>query len=56
MFRIVNSHQGMPIDLTNTLVVGKFTVANETLEGVFLPNNSMNIHHRTLKPSAMCFY
>ena len=32
------------------------TVASETLEGVFLPDNSMNIHHRTLKPSAMCFY
>ena len=32
------------------------TVASETLEGVFLLNKSMNIHHRTLKPSAMCFY
>ncbi len=30
-----------------------FTVASETLEGVFLLNNSMNIHHRTPKPSAM---
>ncbi len=32
------------------------TVASKTLEGVFLPNNSINIHHRTLKLSAMCFY
>ena len=31
----------------------QITVASETLEGVFLVNNSMNIHHRTLKPSAM---
>ena len=30
--------------------------ASETLEGVFLFNNSMDIQHTTLKPSAMCFY
>ena len=33
-------------------VLPNHTVASETLEGVFLLNNSMSIHHRTLKPSA----
>ncbi len=32
------------------------TVARETLEGVFLLNNLVNIYHTTLKLSAMCLY
>ncbi len=38
------------------LFILHITVASETLESVFLLNNSMNIHHRTLEPLAMCFY
>ncbi len=32
------------------------TVASDTLEGMFLVNNSPNTQHRTSKPSALDFY
>ena len=32
------------------------TVASETLEGMFLANNSPNTQHRAPKPSAIDFY
>ncbi len=37
-------------------MIDSTTVASETLEGMFLVNNSLNTQCRLLKPSAMDFY
>ena len=42
-----------PVHQIPIILCTQLTVASETLEGVFLLNNSMNIHQRPLKPSAI---